>query len=209
MKRSGYLIALVFMLFAFSATAQNEEAEKTGGFKKENLFTGGSVSLGIGGNSFQAGASPVLGYSLAPWADAGISINYNYASYRNVSFNNPNDKLRSSTYGGGAFTRLYPVSFAFAQIQFEHNFINQKLISGDGSASVKNREEANSLLLGVGYATGRYPGGGQPFFYLSLLFDVLDNEFSPYVRNGGGILPILRGGLQVPLFQGRKRAPIY
>jgi hypothetical protein len=206
MKKISFLFGVIGLLFiSISAIAQEEQIEVKRGFKKENLFTGGSISLGFSGNSFQAGASPFFGYNLASWVDAGITVNYNYASYRYVAIVDPNDKLRSSTYGGGAFARLYPISFAFVQAQFEHNFINQKLIPGNGTPSSKTSQEANSLLLGVGYATGRYPHSGQPFFYLSLLFDVLNNEYSPYVRNGGGIIPILRGGLQVPLFQGKNR----
>lgn len=207
MKKYFSVAALLCILA--SAHAQDSEIQKERGFKKENLFTGGSISLGFGSYSFQAGASPMLGYSLARWIDAGITLNYNYASFRNVNFNDPNEKLRSSTYGAGAFTRIYPIRVAFIQAQYEHNFVNQKLIPGNGQPYSKSNQQANSLLLGVGYATGRYQDSGQPFFYLSLLFDVLRNEFSPYVSNTGNILPILRGGVQVPLFQGKRRMPLY
>lgn len=203
-----FVIAALFALLG-TVHAQDEVSEKEGGFKKENLFTGGSVSLGFGSYSFQAGASPMLGYSLAHWIDAGITANYNYASYSNVNLSDPNDKLRSTTYGAGAFARLYPINMAFLQVQYEHNFVNQKLIPGNGEAYSKNSQQANSLLLGVGYASGRFPGSGQPFFYFSLLFDVLRNPYSPYVSNTGSILPILRGGVQVPIFQGKHRVPRY
>ena len=144
----------------------------------------------------------MLGYSLAKWVDAGIVVNYNYASYRDVI--SVNDKLRSSTYGGGVFTRLYPLRFLFAQAQFEHNFIKEKYIPGNGFENETNNVEANSLLVGAGVATERYAGDSRPFFYLALLFDVLDNDFSPYRRSDGSVMPILRAGLQIPLFQGRR-----
>lgn len=194
---------VVLSLSVWSAAAQDEPVEEHGGFKKENLFTGGGVSLGFSNYNFQAGLSPFLGYSVASWIDAGVAVNYNYASQRDFFFNGNNDKVRSSTYGGGVFTRLYPLRFLFAQGQFEHNFISQKFLPGNGSASSKSKVEANSLLLGVGYASDRYANSGQPFFYLSLLFDVLGNQYSPYTRSDGSILPIFRGGLQIPLFQGR------
>ncbi len=205
--KSVYFEVMKHLLFvscffvSAAVMAQNAPEGEERVFKKENLFTGGSISLGFSGNSFQAGASPVLGYNVSPWLDAGVSLNYNYTAYRDVNIVAPNDKLRSSTYGGGVFTRIYPVNFIFLQGQFEHNIISQKLIPGNGASSSKNKYDANSLLLGLGYATGRYPGSGQPFFYLSLLFDVLQNGHSPYVSNTGTIIPILRGGLQVPLFR--------
>lgn len=206
MKTKVYIpafIAVIICLEISPVKAQDEKVEERG-FKKENLFTGGSISLGFSSNSFQAGASPFFGYSIAPWVDAGVTVNYNYVSYRDVYISASNDKLRRSTYGGGLFTRIYPIHFLFLQGQFEHNFITQKYLPGNGGPSEKDKVEANSLLLGAGFASGRYPGSGQPFFYLSVLFDVLDNEFSPYTRTGGGIIPIIRGGLQVPLFQGRR-----
>jgi hypothetical protein len=194
------LLLLLSMMVAGAATFAQEEIEEPRGFRKENLFTGGSISLGFGGNSFQAGANPMFGYSIANWVDAGVVVNFNYASFREVY--SRNDKLRETTYGGGAFTRLYPVRFLFAQAQFEHNFINARYIRGSGLPDEKNKVEANSLLVGAGYTTDRFPGSGRPFFYLSLLFDVLDQENSPYTRVGGGIMPIFRAGVQVPL--GRK-----
>jgi len=200
------ILAFVSLLFISAAVSgQETESADEGGFKKENLFTGGSISLGFSSNSFQVGASPFFGYSIAPWIDAGITVNYNYTSFRDLYINYPDDKIRRTTYGGGAFTRLYPVRFLFAQAQFERNFITEKYLPGNNGASTKNKVEANSFLVGAGYTSDRYPGSGRPFFYFSVLFDVLDNEYSPYSRSGGGILPIFRGGLQVPLFQGGGR----
>lgn len=195
-------LILVPVFTCFLAHAQ-DEFEETGGFKKYNIFSGGSVSVGFSSGSFQAGANPMLGYSVANWIDAGLVVNYNYASFRDVFVRN--DKIRETTYGGGVFTRLYPIRFLFAQAQFEHNFITEKYIPGDGQANQKNKLEANSFLVGAGYTTDRYPGSGRPFFYLSVLFDVLDDENSPYTRVGGGVIPIFRAGFQVPLFQGARR----
>ena len=197
-----YLGILLIVLISLQSRAQDEQ-EKSSGFHKENLFTGGGISLGFSNNSFQAGASPVLGYNLASWVDAGVAVNYNYASFHDVNY--VNDKLRESTYGGGIFAKLYPLPFLFIHSQFEHNFTTQKYLSGNGQPSEKNKVEANSLLLGLGYAGDRYANSGRPFFYISLLFDVLNNEFSPYSSSDGRILPILRGGVQVPLFQGKGR----
>lgn len=204
MKTRSLLALLIILTITAASYAQDEEPEKKG-FKKENLFTGGGISLGFSSNTFQIGAMPFFGYSIAPWLDAGVNINYLYSSYRNAFINNPDDKLRRSTYGGGAFTRIYPVRFIFAQAQFEHNFISEKYIPANGGTSAKNKVEANSLLLGAGFSSDRYPGSGRPFFYLSLLFDVLNNDFSPYRRTDGSVIPILRGGLQIPLFQGSRR----
>ncbi len=190
---------LLLAFFGYLSSHAQDEEEK--GFRKENLFTGGSISLGFSSNSFQIGGNPMFGYSFTHWLDAGLVVNYNYASFRDWRVFD--DKLRQSTYGAGVFTRLYPVRFLFVQGQVEHNFTKQKYFPpGGGSSSNTLSIDATSLLVGAGYSTNRFPGSGQPFFYMSLLFDVLGDDFSPYIDSRGRAIPIVRAGLQVPLFQG-------
>ena len=203
MKTKILFLLIGVCLGATTIQAQDKEAQEEKRKFKENLFTGGSISLAFSSNSFLVGGSPVFGYSIAKWIDAGIVANYNYTSYRDVySFD---DKLRQSVYGGGGFVKLYPVRFLFAQAQFEHNYIRQKYLPPNGGgASTSTTEQANSFLVGAGYTTGRYPENGRPFFYLAVLFDVLRDDFSPYTDNNNRTIPILRAGIQVPLFQGGK-----
>ncbi len=197
LKNRAFLLA--FLAVQLVAVAQDDAEKK--GFKKENLFTGGSVSLSFGNNTFLAGVNPVFGYSIAKWADAGAVVNYIYASQRG-QFNN--NKLRQNLYGGGVFTRLFPVRFLFAQVQVEHNFINYKYIYQNGTPSFKDKVSATSTLIGGGYATGREPGSGRPFAYLAVLFDIGDAEYSPYKDELNRSTPIIRAGFHVPLFQGSR-----
>ena len=196
------LSSLVATLFITTLYAQDEKEEKKG-LKKENLFTGGSVSLAFYNNTFLIGGNPVFGYSLANWIDLGLVINYNYTSYRDYQVFN--DRLRQSVYGGGMFTRLYPVRFLFVQAQVEHNFIRQKYMLPNNGSISKYSSDANSFLIGAGYTTGREGRGGRPFYYLSVLADVSGNSNSPYLDGAGRIIPVIRGGIQVPLFQGGRQ----
>ena len=196
-----YISLLFLLVFLQQLHAQDEEVEKKKGFKKENLFTGGSVSLSFFNNTFLIGVNPVLGYSLTKWADAGIVINFNYTSYRDYQVFD--DRLRQIIYGGGVFARLYPVRFIFLQGQAEHNFIKLKYLppNGYGSSSVI-KTSGNSLLVGGGYTTGRFPKSGNSFFYVAILFDVSGNDSSPYTDAYGRIIPVIRAGIQIPLFSG-------
>jgi hypothetical protein len=201
MKKSFLLLALFILSGSFLFAQQTEEAEQKG-FKKENLFTGGSISLSFFNNSFLIGASPVFGYSLTKWADLGLVGNYNYTSYRD--YYTIEDKLHQSVYGGGVFTRLFPVRFLFAQAQFEHNWIHLKYIPAPGGGSSFSQTlDGNSLLVGAGYTTGRDPDGRNVYGYLAILFDVLKESNSPYRDNLNRAIPIIRAGFNVPLFQGR------
>lgn len=201
MKQWTLLLAFIAGTLTASAQYERGEEEESGGFKRENLFTGGSISLSFGNRMFLVGASPVFGYKIADWIDAGIVGNYQYQSFRHYYV--IDDKLRQSVYGGGVFTRLYPVNFLFAQLQFEHNFITQKYIPADGSSPYKLTTSANSFLVGAGYAEGRVPGMNNGFFSLAVLFDFSDNPVSPYTDNEGKPLPIFRAGINVYPFRPR------
>lgn len=220
MKKFVIVFALISSFY--TVRAQDEERdndEKKGGFKKENLFTGGGITLSFSGSTFLGGASPVLGYSVTKWLDAGIGLNFTYYSNRHVVYevriNNiptgqfiySDDKLRQTVFGPSAFVRAYPVKFLFAQAQVEHNFINQKIIYDNGAPSSKSNVSATSLLVGAGYCNGR-EGIGNLFYYVSVMVDVAGNKNSPYLEeteNGNtNLLPIIRAGLQIPLFQGRR-----
>lgn len=212
------LIIVLIMGGTFISKAQDEKEnddENKGGFKKENLFTGGGITLSFSNYTTVLGASPVFGYSINRWLDAGIVFNFNYASNRHITYYDPinrlyyvsDDKLRQTIFGPGIFARAYPLNFLFVQVQGEQNFINQKIIYDNAAPSLKNSVSATSLLVGAGYCNGRQ-GTGDLFYYLSIMVDVAKDRNSPYLEETSSgnlnILPIIRAGLQVPLFQGKR-----
>jgi hypothetical protein len=205
------LSLIVFFSINMVAYSQEEAPPQEKGFKKENFFSGGSIALSFFNSSFLIGANPVFGYSLAKWVDIGVVGNYNYASYHD--YYQINDRLHQSIYGGGFFTRLFPVKFLFAQGQMEHNWISQKYFYTAGGQNVKDNVSSNSLLVGAGYTTGRDPVLKSMYGYFAILFDVLKEKNSPYVTydfdNYGNIInthpvPIIRAGINIPLFQGKR-----
>jgi hypothetical protein len=179
---------------------KEEKSEKTRGFKKQNLFTGGGISLGFSNGTTSLGLIPHFGYSLNKYIDVAASLNFNYISQRD--FNVFGDKLRQTIIAPGAFVRLFPVKFLFAQAQYEHSFIKLKYHPADNSGFISFTEkfEGNSLLVGAGYAQGR--DDGNTFYYLSLMFDVGKSRYSPYKDELGRNIPIIKAGINVALFQG-------
>ncbi len=201
MKRV-YLVILFFVVI-INVNAQKDEEPVKGGFKKENLFTGGSVSVSFGSGQTNLGVSPYFGYSITKWLDAAASFNFNYISQRDYPV--VLDKVRQTTLGPGGFVRIFPVNFLYAQAQYEHNFISQKYIPGpNGYSPEKSKFDANSLLLGAGYASGRGEGG-VAYYYISISFDVLKEKYSPYVDSYQRTLPIIRAGYNISLFQRRNK----
>lgn len=203
MKKSIIVLALLSIVYVSHAQKEKSSGDKKESlFKKENLFVGGDLTLSLSSNFTVLGASPYFGYSINRFVDVAASFGYLYTSQRD--FRIRGDKLRQTVISPGAITRLYPVKWLFAQAQYEHNFIRQKYLPADNSLGYlqsTTRVDANSLLLGLGYAGGR-DDENKSFYYFSVSWDVLKNKYSPYVDELGRTFPIIRAGYNIALFQG-------
>lgn len=170
------------------------------GFKKENIFLGGSLSLGFASGTFNIGASPEIGYSIAQWLDAGLSFNLNYFSISGDY--NYGVKQTSFNYGGGPFIRLYPIRFLFLQGGYEHNWIDYHLKDEISGNTQNFHTSSNSFLAGIGYSQRLV---GQSSFYTALLFDLGNDINSPYKDSYGSSYPIIRAGFNIYLHPCRKK----
>ncbi|MEP6465133.1 MAG: hypothetical protein ABJB05_02455 [Parafilimonas sp.] len=196
-------LMLLIIITAKALQAQNDNDE-THGFKKENVFLGGSLSLGFGSGSFGVGANPEIGYSLSRFFDAGVALNVNYNSQRIYDYNGfSQGKLSSFNYGAGIFARAYPVSFLFVQLQPEENWISYNQKDNYGN-KIKQNVSATSLIGGIGYSQ-RVVTQGSYFFMIGL--DLLNDANSPYQDGYGHAQPIIRGGFDVYLHPARKARP--
>jgi hypothetical protein len=166
------------------------------GFRKENLFIGGSLNLGITEFSFNAGASPEIGFSLNKWLDAGAVVNFNYNSIRADPTYDQNIRYHNFTYGGGVFARAYPLPFLFLTAQPEVNWLSLNAKNMTTGFSSTQNTHATSLLVGIGYGQRVI---GQGSFFMSLMFDVLGNVNSPYNDINGHPVPLIRAGFDIYL----------
>lgn len=192
-------IAFCMLALTVSSFAQNEnEEEKSHKFRKDNIFLGGAIGLGLSSGGFSAGANPEIGYTIAQWLDGGISTNFNYYSYSPEY--NGGVRQRSFNYGAGIFARVFPIKSVFLQVLPEYNRINTNLRYASGQ-EITYKQEAPSLLLGIGYTSREV---GRSSFFTVLMFDAGNNENSPYIGHSGTKLPILRTGFNFYLRPGRK-----
>ncbi len=199
---SLFILASIKTLHAQDMYENNDGENK--GFKKENVFLGGSISLGFGSGSFAIGGNPEIGYSLAQWLDAGLVFNLNYYSQTYYDYYGIGQNLKASSfnYGGGIFLRAYPVPFLFFQLQPEHNWISYSNKYND--LIDKQTYSANSLIGAIGYGQ-RVVGQGSYFFSIGI--DLLTNKYSPYLDSYGHPFPIIRGGFDIYLHPSKKSRP--
>ncbi|MBX2931198.1 MAG: hypothetical protein KF781_04525 [Chitinophagaceae bacterium] len=199
------------LVLFFVANAQRENEEEKGlGFRKDNIFIGGSISLGFGtssgyggGNTFIIGANPEVGYTLAEWIDAGIVFNTIYSSMR---FSQGVYRYRQTALnlGAGAFVRIYPIANFFIQAQPEFNSIKytQKNLDLSGAPVISQKVKASSFLVGVGY--GQRVVGNFNFFTV-LMMDLGKEYYSPYRNSYNEAIPIIRSGFNWYLHSSKKK----
>lgn len=179
------------------ATYTSDEGNK--GFKKENIFIGSGLTLGFSSGSFNVGANPEIGYSIAQWLDAGISFNINYFSLSgDYNFGN---SQKAFNYGGGPFMRIYPVPFLFIEGEYEHNWIDYTTKLQNGT-TIKNNSTSSSFLAGIGYSQRII---GQTNFYTALMLDLGNDIHSPYIDSYGSAYPFVRIGFNFYLRPSRKK----
>ncbi len=188
---------LFLLMSSFNLHAQDK---REGGFKRENIFWGGSLNIGLSTGVFQIGANPEIGYSIANFLDAGVVTNLIYGSI-NPDYNE-GVKQSSFNYGAGVFSRVYPLDFLFVQAQAEHNWISYRLKDEVTNATFKNTLQSNSILVGLGYGRRSIGQGGS---YIVLLFDLSKNLNSPYIDVYGNSVPIIRGGFTTYLKTKKER----
>jgi hypothetical protein len=200
------------LFFLFFATClvqpciaqEEEEMEEAPFFKKENIFVGGTVNVGFGNLTTSLGLSPFVGYSLNKYVDVAVSANLNYISQRDYLY--IGDRVRQMLYGPGAFIRLFPARFLFAQAQYEFNMMRTRYIPALGS-SLSNETytiDAHSILVGAGISNGKNFPYQKSYYYFSVLWDVGKSNNSPYIDNLNRPVPIIRAGYNIALFQGRR-----
>jgi hypothetical protein len=203
MKKLLFAVCLLMGIAHLSAQGIPPTYESGGsssgeGFQTNNIFLGGSLSLGFGSNYLNLGANPEIGYSFSEWIDAGLVFNINYTSNKWYS-GNLETKQNTFNYGAGAFTRLYPIRNFFLQLQPEYNWSSTTYKTA-GYPNEKFSTGAPSILAGVGYGQRVI---GQTSYYIALLFDVNKDQNSPYRNYDGSFIPILRAGFNFYLHPNR------
>ncbi len=166
------IIGLILFVVGFSVGAFAQDAKEGGGFDKSKLFFGGNLGLAFGTYTI-VNVSPLVGYQFTPVLAAGVGINYSYYGYNDGIWN-----YKQSYAGMSIFGRIYPIRQFFIQVQPEENYmwLSQSLI-GQDQPPIKINQFVPSLLLGGGAAI---PTGGNGAFTISIMYDVLQNIYSPF-----------------------------
>lgn len=177
---------LIIGLVVFSTAAVQAQYENTSGQKKEGAvkkkpaarkvnrwFAGGMIGAGFSSYSSYIEVSPLVGFKVTKAFHVGSRITYIWNSYENYTGQREN----LHHYGASLFARYIFFKGLYGHVEYE-------ALSFDNINDLP-REWINSLFLGAGYLQDI---GGHGFASFAILFNVLDNDNSPYVN------PIIRLG---------------
>jgi hypothetical protein len=181
------LPVLLLLCFCTVVTAQHSTtANKPQIPFKDRIFVGGNLGLTFG-TITNIEIAPLIGYMLTPSWSAGVGVRYSY--YQDNYYNPP---YKTNIYGGLVFSRYIIYKGLFAELNFEgNNYEVYKLVDPINGVYTTEREWIPSLLLGGGYSQ---PIGGNSAFFISILYDVLQNQYSPYYG-----VPVIRAGFGIGL----------
>lgn len=172
-----YLLALcLFSTAALSVYAQDEQEPKKG-FDKDKLFVSGNFGLSFGDFTL-INISPQIGYRFNKTLAAGVGINGIYSSTRSRFITGETASRENfGVVGLNVFGRIYPIQYAFLQLQPEANYTWGKLkVYSPDDVYKLDGKVVPSLLAGAGAAI---PAGRGAFIVMAQ-YDVLQNARTPY-----------------------------
>lgn len=173
--KQNLLIIWIFLLIAgmivprTAASQDSSVGNKSSSFA-DKLYVGGQVGFTIGSYT-SISIWPMVGYRATPKLSFGLQPGYEYISYEYSGLD-----YSASNYGLRAFSRYRFIPQLYGHIEFA--YINYELATGIANNEIiTEREFVPFLFLGAGYFQ---PLSGKTSVYAQVLFDVLQDENSPY-----------------------------
>lgn len=200
MKKTLQLLlvfSILMMGFTHDANAQRKKKKKKGvdeyfddrGSFTDRLWYGADFTLNFfsvpGGNAFNAGISPMVGYKITEQLSVGPRLEILYRGERYNQGNGEDLKFNSTNYGLGAFTR-----FKFLNAYYfhaEYQALNNEFgtsIDLVNNTIITQREWQDNFFVGGGYGSSGSTVGFQVTVLWNLLEEFSSNTIPLYYRIG-------------------------
>lgn len=138
-------------------------AQASSSAPNDRIYYGGTVTLGFGSTT-RIGIFPMLGFKLTPKLSAGVEVGYEYVSYDGGE--------STHNYGASVFGNYRIGRSLYAHAEYQG--VNYETFSDQASS---DREWVPFMLVGGGFYK---PINARTALYVEVLFDVLQDEHSPY-----------------------------
>ena len=173
---------LLVILFSISSLSLGNdlksvsEAESTGEntlnppVAENRWYYGGNIGFSFWNNYFYLSIAPMVGYKITPKFSVGGKIGYAYSSDSSVD-----PTFNTSSYGGSIFTRYRIIPQFYLHGEFVYASYENVFLRPLGYTTERNW--VPFLLLGGGFSQMISPN---VWAYAEVLFDVINDENSPY-----------------------------
>jgi hypothetical protein len=149
----------------------------------KRIYLGGNIGLQFGTNYTLVNVSPLAGYKITERFSAGVGATYIYYRLKYPAYNY---ELKTHIYGGSLFSRYFLLENIFAHAEYEHLSLEAFSFF---DRTVK-RVWVPAFFVGGGL---QQPIGGSGFAQLLILYDIIQDIYSPYQN------PIIRIGFGIAL----------
>ena len=136
-------------------------------------YYGGTVGFNFWGDYFYLSVNPLVGYKVSPKFSVGGKLQYAYINDQRYE----GLELISHNYGASIFSRFRPIKQIYLHAEFAYASYEDYTIYYNPYRAESERNWVPFLLLGGGLVQQI---GANSAVYVEVLFDVLQNENSPY-----------------------------
>lgn len=148
------------------SVVQQSTASKPKPSFRERSYFGGNIGLSFGDYTL-IGIYPLYGYKINPKLSVGTMVSYEYVNDKRYD-----PDFTSTTYGGSLFTRYRFIPQIYGHVEYAQ--MNYELYNAIGET---DRVWVPFLYVGGGVSQ---PIGGNSWFNMQVLFDVIQDKNSPY-----------------------------
>jgi hypothetical protein len=149
-------------------------------------YYGGTIGFNFWGDYFYLSVNPLVGYQVSPKFSIGGKLQYAYINDQRYE----GLELTSHNYGAGLFARFRPIYQIYLHAEFDYASYENYTIYANPYRAESERNWVPFLLLGGGLVQRVGPNAA---VYVEVLFDVIQDENSPYedwdpiISIGGGV----------------------
>jgi hypothetical protein len=136
-------------------------------------YYGGNIGFSFWNDYFYLGVYPLVGYKVTPKLSLGAKVGYAYISDDRYE---PLPALNTSNYGGSIFARYRLIPQLYFHTEYA-TWSYENVVNLTNAGYDTEREWVPYLFLGGGFSQQLGPN---TWAFVEVLFDVLQDENSPY-----------------------------
>jgi hypothetical protein len=187
MRKYFFSLFLITSFIQFANAQSDNSLKETPWLSRSRFYLGGTGGLSFGSVTYVE-IAPLVGYRVTDRFSFGVNPKYSFIHFK-PTYNSQDYKTH--IIGGSFFVRYFILDNIFLTGEYEVNNYPVLVTLPNNGGIKEQRMFIESLLIGGGYMQKLGDVSG---IYIQVLYDVLQNPYSPYYR-----IPVIRAGVMFGL----------